>query len=79
VGSLERRIQQLEEHSKPTISKEWNPQSEAIIAELEELEAKHGPLRERAEREAAEGDRRRLNSLEELEEAVERRLRERGA
>jgi hypothetical protein len=45
---------------------------------LEELEAKHGPLRERAEREAAEGDRRRLNALEELEEVVRRR-RERGA
>jgi hypothetical protein len=59
---------------KPATSKEWNPQREAIIAELEELEAKHGPLRERAEREAAEGDPRRLHALQELEEAV--RLRQ---
>jgi hypothetical protein len=32
---------------KPATSKEWNPQREAIIAELEELEARDGPLRER--------------------------------
>ena len=78
MGSIDRRIQRLEEHMKPTTSKEWNPQREAIIAELKELEARHGSLRERAEREAAEGDRRRLNALEDLEEA-ERRWRERGA
>jgi hypothetical protein len=72
VGSLNGRISKLEAHMKPATSKEWNPQREAIIAELKELEARHGSLRERAEREAAEGDRRRLNALEDLEEAERR-------
>jgi hypothetical protein len=47
VGSLNGRISKLEAHMKPATSKEWNPQREAIIAELEELEARDGPLRER--------------------------------
>jgi hypothetical protein len=76
LGSIDRRIQLLEEHMKSTTSKEWNPQRDAIIAELEELEANHGPLRERAEREAAEGRPERLRALEDLEEQ-EREWRER--
>jgi hypothetical protein len=78
VGSLSGRISKLEAHMKPATSKEWNPQREAIIAELEVLEARDGPLRERAEREAAEGRPERLRALEDLEEQ-ERRWRERGA
>jgi hypothetical protein len=80
MRSIDCRIQRLEEHMKPAklTSKEWNSQREAIIAELKELEARHGSLQERAEREAAEGDRRRLNALEDLEEQVRRRG-ERGA
>jgi hypothetical protein len=31
VGSIDRRIQRLEEHMKPTTSEEWNAEREASL------------------------------------------------
>ena len=73
MGSLERRIENLEGRLKPQETQAYNPEREALIAELEHLEQRDGPLRQRAEREAAAGDFRRLLALEELEEHVQKR------
>ncbi len=64
MGSLERRIEDLEGRIKPPEAQAYNPEREAIIAELERLEQRDGPLRQRAEREAEEGDPRRLHALQ---------------
>lgn len=74
MGSLESRIGRLEERIGPTPGR--NPaqelEREAIVAELKRL---RGALRERAEREAAEGHPQRLVALEDLERVVEERRR----
>jgi hypothetical protein len=71
VARLERRIEDLEGRIMPPRTAAYNPEREAIIAELRQLEAERGPLRQIAEREAEEGDPRRLRALEELEAAHE--------
>ena len=78
-SSLERRIQDLEGRIKPPgeASAAYNPEREAIIAELRQLEEKDGPLWERAEREAAAGDTRRLHALENLERTMRERAERR--
>jgi hypothetical protein len=73
VGSLKRRIEDLEGRIGAPQSAAYNPEREAIIAELRQLEAERGPLRQIAEREAEEGDPRRLRALEELEAATRTR------
>jgi anti-sigma factor RsiW len=73
VGSLDGRISKLEKLSSDRATSAWDPEREAIIAELEHLEERNGPLRERAEREAEEGFPQRLHALLELEEHVQKR------
>jgi hypothetical protein len=73
VGSLERRVQQLEDlyNVSPDDETRMPPDREAALRELSELRES---AIEKAEREAAEGDYRRLNALRDLEESVRRRL-----
>jgi hypothetical protein len=77
VASIERRIQQLEGlyHVSSDGEARMPADREAILRELRE---QRESAIEKAEREAAEGDPRRLNALKDLEESVRRRL-ERGA
>ena len=76
--SLNNRLERLEgicgispNGEPPPIS----PEREAALRELRETRER---AYEKAEREAAEGDYRRLNALRELDEHVKRRVRERG-
>ena len=73
MGSLESRLGRLEGRVGPTPRRDpaQELEREAIIAELKQLEEMKGPLRERAEREAAEGYPQRLRAIEELERMVE--------
>jgi hypothetical protein len=68
VGSIERRIQQLEDlyHVSPDEAP-LPPDREAALRELRES------AMDKAEREAVDGDPRRLDALKNLEESVRRR------
>jgi hypothetical protein len=71
LEALEGRCRISPNGEPPPIS----PKREAALRELRETRER---AYEKAEREAAEGDYRRLNALRELDEHVKRRVRERG-
>jgi hypothetical protein len=77
MGSLEKRLETLEGHvgPKPRRSPAEELEREARIAELRRL---HGTIREVAQREAEEGYPQRMRALQELNEHVEKRLKEQG-
>ncbi len=76
MGSIERRIETLEK-SFGTKAGEAEEISEERKRLIEELEARRPEFEERMAREEAEGDFRRRRALEQLEEFMDRRKRER--
>ena len=74
MGSIERRVEALERSFETTAPVEDSEERRRII---EELEARRPEFEERMAREEAQGNFTRRRALEELEEAMKRRIRAR--